>query len=26
MGEMKAEEADLEKIGLMMAGTRKENL
>jgi len=26
MGEMKAEEADLEQIGLMMAGTRKENL
>jgi len=26
MGEMSAKEADLEKIGLMMAGTRKENL
>ena len=26
MGELSPDEADLEKIGLMMAGTRKENL
>jgi hypothetical protein len=26
MGEMNAAEADLDKTGLMMAGTRKENL